>query len=82
MFNEIKELFAEIEHKQNEIDRLEKILQSRQFTNIQIHFFADGCFFELNQKDTPFSLINELRLLIQETIQQHEIDIQNLKLQF
>ena len=82
MFNDISELFKEIEFRKYEIDRLQKILDSKEFKNIQIHFFADGKYYTIYQKDTLFSLVNELKILLTETIQQHEIDIQNLKLQF
>lgn len=82
MFNDLSELFKEIDFRRAEIDRLQKIVDSKEFKNIQIHFFADGKYYTIYQKDTIFSLVNELKILLTETINQHEIDIQNLKLQF
>lgn len=76
------ELLAEISIKQKKIQKLEKILNSRIIEKIQIIFIADGRLNDINQSDTPFSLPSEIRLLLKETIEQYEIDIENLKLQF
>lgn len=80
--NHIAALMIEISKKETKIQKLEKILNSKSIERIQIFFTADGKLNDIDQSDTPFSLTSELRLLIQESITQYEIDIQNLKLQF
>jgi hypothetical protein len=82
MYNEIKELFNQIQYLDNRIAKLQKLKESKEFKNIQIHFFADGKHYTLYQSDTPFSLINELQLLINETIDILETEKQSLKLKF
>lgn len=80
--NDLKELFDEIKFLDEKIEKLEKISQSKRFTNIQIHFFADGKFYTIYQKDSPFNMESELRILLEGMIDQMRLDIDNLKLQF
>lgn len=82
MENNIREIFEEIIFIEKKIDNLEKITQSKKFSNIQIHFFADGRFYSLYPKDSPFNMETELRILLEAMIDQMRTDIQNLKLQF
>jgi hypothetical protein len=82
MFNDLKELFDQIQYLETKIEKLKKLKESKEFKNIQIHFFADGKHYTLYQSDTPFSLMNELQLLMNETIGMYENEIQSLKLQF
>jgi len=39
IYNDLKELFDQIEYLENKIDRLRKLKESKEFKNIQIHFF-------------------------------------------
>lgn len=82
MENNIREIFEEIIFLEKKIDTLEKITQSKKFSNIQIHFWADGKFFSLYPKDSPFNMETELRILLDAMIDQMKTDIINLKLQF
>jgi hypothetical protein len=58
------------------------MLNSKRFSNIQIHFFADKEYHTIYQQDSPFNMESELRILIEGMIDQLDFDIQNLKLQF
>ena len=82
LHNDLKELFDEIRFIQDRIDKLEKISHCKKFTNIQIHFFADGQFYTIYQQDSPFNMESELRILLEGMIDQMQLDIDNLKLQF
>jgi len=82
MFNDLKELFDEIKFLEDKINKLEKISQSKKFTNIQIHFFADKNYHTIYQLDSPFNMESELRILIEGMIDQMQNDLDNLKLQF
>ena len=82
MYNDLYETIKEIQYLEIKLEKLSKIRNAQNFHNIQIIFFADDVFHTIIQSDTPFSLRNELNLLLNETIEQIEIDIQNLKLNF
>ena len=82
MYNNLKELFDEIHFLQEKQKKLQRIVNSKRFTNIQIHFFADKEYHTIYQQDSPFNMESELRILLEGMIDQIEFDIQNLKLQF
>ena len=82
MYNDLKELFDEIHFLQDKQNKLQRILNCKRFTNIQIHFFADKDYHTIYQQDSPFNMESELRVLLEGMIDQIEFDIQNLKLQF
>lgn len=82
MYNDLKELFDEIKYLQDKQDKIQKMLNSRRFSNIQIHFFADKDYHTIYQQDSPFNMESELRILLEGMIEQIDFDIQNLKLQF
>ena len=82
MYNDLKELFDEIHFLQDKQNKLQRILNCKRFTNIQIHFFADKEYHTIYQQDSPFNMESELRVLLEGMIDQIEFDIQNLKLQF
>ena len=82
MYNDLKELFDEIHFLQEKQNKLQRILNCKRFTNIQIHFFADKDYHTIYQQDSPFNMESELRVLLEGMIDQIEFDIQNLKLQF
>ena len=77
-----EEILFEINHRRNKIYKLMEMSQSKELTNIQIHFFADKKYHTIYQMDIPFSLNNEIRILLLESIQQLEQEIESLKLQF
>jgi len=80
LFNPIGELFKEIEFLEYKVKRLQQIRKANHYRDIRISFFADGRHYTIFQDDTPFSLRNELILLIDETINQLNQDIQTLKI--
>ena len=82
MYNDLKELFDEIHFLQEKQNKLQRILNCKRFTNIQIHFFADKDYHTIYQQDSPFNMESELRVLLEGMIDQIDFDIQNLKLQF
>ena len=82
MYNNLKELFDEIHFLQERQKKLQRIVNSKRFTNIQIHFFADKEYHTIYQQDSPFNMESELRVLLEGMIDQIDFDIQNLKLQF
>lgn len=82
MYNDLKELFDEINYLQERQKKLQRMLNCKRFTNIQIHFFADKDYFTIYQQDSPFNMESELRILLEGMIDQLDFDIQNLKLQF
>ena len=82
MYNDLKELFDEIKYLQDKQDKIQKMLNSKRFSNIQIHFFADKDYHTIYQQDSPFNMESELRILLEGMIEQIDFDIQNLKLQF
>jgi len=80
LFNNLKETFLEIDHIQHKINTL-KIYQG-EYQNIKISFDIGQNRYELIQIDTDISLVNEMRMLIQESIDLYEQQIQELKLNF
>lgn len=82
MYNNLKELFDEIHFLQEKQKKLQRIVNSKRFSNIQIHFFADKEYHTIYQQDSPFNMESELRVLLEGMIDQIDFDIQNLKLQF
>lgn len=82
MYNNLKELFDEIHYLQERQKKLQRMLNCKKFSNIQIHFFADKDYFTIYQTDSPFNMESELRILLEGMIDQIDFDIQNLKLQF
>lgn len=80
LFNNLRETFLEINHIQQKIDQL-KIYQG-EYSNIKISFDIGQKRYELIQIDTDISLVNEMRILIQESIDLYEQQIQELKLNF
>lgn len=82
MYNDLKELFDEIKYLQDKQDKIQKMLNSKRFSNIQIHFFADKDYHTIYQQDSPFNMESELRILLEGMVEQIDFDIQNLKLQF
>lgn len=82
MFNDLKELFDEIQFLEEKQKKLQKMLNAKQFRNVQIHFFADKEYHTIYQQDSPFNMENELRILIEGMIDQLDFDIQILKYKF
>lgn len=80
LFNNLRETFLEIDHIQHKINTL-KIYQG-EYQNIKITFDIGQNRYELIQIDTDISLVNEMRMLIQESINLYEDQIQELKLNF
>lgn len=81
MFNDLKELFDEIQFQEQKIEKFQKLLESSKFSNIQIHFFADGKHHVIYQSDLPFAMENELKCLFSDTIDQLNNNIYSLKTQ-
>jgi len=82
MYNDLKELFDEIHFLEEKQKKLQRMLNAKRYSNIQIHFFADKDYYTIYQQDSPFNMESELRILIEGMIDQLDFDIQNLKLQF
>lgn len=82
MYNDLKELFDEIHFLEEKQKKLQRMLNAKRLSNIQIHFFADKDYHTIYQQDSPFNMESELRILIEGMIDQLDFDIQNLKLQF
>jgi hypothetical protein len=82
LFNELRETMLEIQHIQFKIDQLKKYQSAGEFSNIRISFDSGQKSYILIQIDTDISLVNELRLLIQASIDLYEQQILDLKLNF
>jgi hypothetical protein len=82
LFNNLRETMLEIEYIQAKIDRLQLWQTSGQISNIIISFDAGSERKILMQYDTDVSLVNEIKLLIQASIELYENQIQELKLNF
>lgn len=80
LFNNLRESMLEIEHLQQKIKTL-KTYQG-EYQNIKISFDIGQNRYELIQIDTDISLVNEMRMLIQESIDLYEEQILQLKLNF
>jgi hypothetical protein len=82
LFNNLRETMLEIDYIQSKIDRLKVCQDSGTISNIIISFDAGQDRKILMQYDTDISLVNEIRLLIQASIELYENQIQELKLNF
>jgi len=82
LFNNLRETMLEIDYIQSKIDRLKVCQESGAISNIIISFDAGADRKILMQYDTDISLVNEIRLLIQASIDLYENQIQELKLNF
>ena len=80
LFNDLRETMLEIEHLQQKVKTLK--LYQGEYQNIKITFDVGQNRYELIQIDTDISLVNEMRMLIQESIDLYEEQIQQLKLNF
>jgi hypothetical protein len=82
LFNNLRETMLEIDYIQQKIDRLQEWQSKGQISNIIISFDAGSERKILMQYDTDVSLVNEIKLLIQASIELYENQIQELKLNF
>ena len=82
LFNNLRETFLEIDHIQQKIDRLKLCENSGNIANIMISFDTGQDRKIIMQIDTDISLVNEIKLLIQASIELYEEQIQELKLNF
>jgi hypothetical protein len=82
LFNNLRETMLEIDYIQQKIDRLQLWQTSGEISNIIISFDTGANRRILMQYDTDVSLVNEIRLLIQASIELYENQIQELKLNF
>jgi hypothetical protein len=80
LFNNLRETMLEIEHIQYKINNLKRY--QGEYQNIKISFDIGQNRYELIQIDTDISLVNEMRMLIQESIDLYEQQILELKLNF
>lgn len=81
LFNNLRETMLEIDYIQGKIDILKK-LQDGEISNIFICFNTGQKRNILHQFDTDISLVNEIKLLLQGSIEIYEDQIQQLKLNF
>ena len=65
LFNNLRETFLEIDHIQQKIDRLKLCQNSGNIANIMISFDTGQERKIIMQIDTDISLVNEIKLLIQ-----------------
>jgi len=82
LFNNLRETILEIDHIQQKIDRLKLCQNSGNIANIMISFDTGQDRKIIMQIDTDISLVNEVKLLIQASIELYEEQIQELKLNF
>ncbi len=82
LFNNLRETFLEIDHIQQKINRLKLCQNSGNIANIMISFDTGQDRKIIMQIDTDISLVNEIKLLIQASIELYEEQIQELKLNF
>lgn len=82
LFNNLRETILEIDHIQQKIDRLKLCENSGNIANIMISFDTGQDRRIIMQIDTDISLVNEVKLLIQASIELYEEQIQELKLNF
>jgi hypothetical protein len=82
LFNNLRETMLEIEHIQQKINNLKTYQMSGDISNIRIYFNQGQNNCLLMQLDTDISLVNEIRILIQASIELYENQIQELKLNF
>jgi hypothetical protein len=82
LFNPLKEVFLDIQHIQFKVDQLKKMQMATDYSDIKISFKSGNDQFSLIQLDTDLSLVHELRLIIQASIELYEQQILDLKLNF
>jgi hypothetical protein len=82
LFNNLRETMLEIDYIQQKIDRLKVCQTSGEISNIMISFDTGSSRKIIMQIDTDISLVNEIKLLIQASIELYEDQIQELKLNF
>ena len=82
LFNNLRETMLEIDYIQQKIDRLKVCQTSGEISNIIISFDTGSTRKIIMQIDTDISLVNEIKLLIQASIELYEQQIQELKLNF
>lgn len=82
LFNNLRETMLEIDYIQQKIDRLKVCQTSGEISNIIISFDSGSSRKIIMQIDTDISLVNEIKLLIQASIELYEQQIQELKLNF
>ena len=82
LFNNLRETILEIDHIQQKIDRLKLCQNSGNIANIMISFDTGQDRKIIMQIDTDISLVNEIKLLIQASIELYEEQILELKLNF
>lgn len=82
LFNNLRETMLEIDYIQQKIDRLKVCQTSGEISNIIISFDSGSSRKIIMQIDTDISLVNEIKLLLQASIELYEDQIQELKLNF
>ena len=82
LFNNLRETMLEIDYIQQKIDRLKVCQTSGEISNIIISFDTGSTRRIIMQIDTDISLVNEIKLLIQASIELYEQQIHELKLNF
>lgn len=82
LFNNLRETMLEIDYIQQKIDRLKVCQTSGEISNIIISFDTGSSRRIIMQIDTDISLVNEIKLLLQASIELYEDQIQELKLNF
>ena len=82
LFNNLRETMLEIDYIQQKIDRLKVCQTSGEISNIIISFDTGSSRKIIMQIDTDISLVNEIKLLIQASIELYEQQILDLKLNF
>lgn len=82
LFNNLRETMLEIDYIQQKIDRLKVCQTSGEISNIIISFDSGSSRKIIMQIDTDISLVNEIKLLLQASIELYEEQIQELKLNF
>ena len=82
LFNNLRETMLEIDYIQQKIDRLKVCQTSGEISNIIISFDSGSSRRIIMQIDTDISLVNEIKLLIQASIELYEQQILDLKLNF
>lgn len=82
LFNNLRETMLEIDYIQQKIDRLKVCQTSGEISNIIISFDSGSSRKIIMQIDTDISLVNEIKLLLQASIELYEDQILELKLNF
>lgn len=82
LFNNLRETMLEIDYIQQKIDTLKSYQSTGEISNILISFDTGQKRNILMQIDTDISLVNEIRLLLQASIELYEQQILELKLNF